>query len=386
MKITDLPTPCLLLDLARMDRNIGLMADLMGTRGIPVRPHLKTCKSLDVAKRLLARNACGVTVSTLAEAEYFSTGGITDIVYAVGIVPGKLDQAAAIMAGGVDLKIMTDDLGTVKAIAAHGAPFRVLIEIDTGDRRGGIQPDSDDLLLIADQLATSQQASLAGVLTHAGHSYGVDRLEGVKEIAELERQGVVRSGERLRAAGHRVDIVSAGSTPTALHLADTSGLTEIRAGVYVFFDLDQQSRGICTREQLAVSVLSTVIGHNQTAEKILLDAGALALSKDLGANKFRPEVAYGEVCHATRQEPYPELYVSSVSQEHGHVNVPDPALFSALPVGAKVRILPNHVCMTAAAHDRYHVIDGNLVTGQWPRIGGWLGRAKRAESPAKESE
>ena len=114
---------------------------------------------------------------------------------------------------------------------------------------------------------------------------------------------MLKAAERLRSAGHTLSIVSAGSTPTALFCEDADGLTELRAGVYVFFDLDQQSRGVCDRSDIALSVLASVIGHNRAAGKILLDSGGLALSKDRGANTFRPEVGYGEVCALNDCEP-----------------------------------------------------------------------------------
>ena len=371
MTILDLDTPCLLLDRRRLDANLRRMAQRASALGVKLRPHLKTAKSADVAARVTDGNRLGITVSTLREAEYFAGHGATDIVYAVGIAPARLNQAAALMARGVDLKILLDTVTAAEAVAAHGAPFKVLIEIDCGDHRGGVASDSPLLLAIADTISRAAAPSLSGVLTHAGHSYRVATAEALATVAEEERVAAVRAAHRLHEAGFPTDIISVGSTPTALFAASAAGLTEMRAGVYVFFDLDQQSRGVCRREEIALSVLATVIGHNVDAGKLLLDAGGLALSKDTGATAFRPEVGYGEVCAAIGCLPLPGLYVTAVSQEHGHVPVPDAAVFDALPVGTKVRVLPNHACMTAAAYDEYVVIENGAVVERWPRVNGW---------------
>lgn len=368
--LASLETPRLILDRSRLEANIARMAEAVDALGVALRPHLKTCKSAAVGELATSGHRRGITVSTLQEAEYFADHGFTDITYAVGIAPGKLDRAAALIGRGVDLKIIADTVEAAHAVADHGGSFKLLIEIDCGDRRGGIAPDSDTLLAMANILSSSQTACLEGVLTHAGHSYGVDDIGEIQRIAEDERQAAVAAADRLRAAGHAITTVSAGSTPTALFSRDATGLTEYRAGVFVFFDLDQQSRGVCRREELALSVLSTVIGHNREAGKILIDAGGLALSKDRGANAFRPEVGYGEICDEAGT-PIPDVFVTSVSQEHGHIVLPDEALFDRLPVGSVVRVLPNHACMTAAAYPEYTVLEDGAPGPVWTRCNGW---------------
>ena len=373
MYAADLPTPCLLLDADRLDANIARMQASADRLGVRLRPHLKTLKSAAAARRLIDAGARGITVSTLREADYFLDHGFTDITYAVGMVPTRLARAADLIARGADLKIMTDSVEVAEAIAAHARDehcgFKVLIEIDCGDHRGGLQADSDTLLAVAAALAESP-ATLEGVLTHAGHSYGVDTVEGVAGIAEQERDAVVLAAGRLREAGHRVDTVSVGSTPTALFSRDLTGVTEMRAGVYTVFDLDQQSRGVCAVDDIALSVLCRVIGHNRAADKILLDAGGLALSKDRSADHFRPEVGYGQVCNADGKI-IADLYVNSVSQEHGHVTVRSAADFDRFPVGSTLRVLPIHACMTAAAYDCFHVVRDGHIRDRWDRVNGW---------------
>ena len=373
MIFSELPTPCLLLDKDKLMANILRMQARADDLGVRLRPHLKTLKSARAAQALIASGASGITVSTLKEAGYFLDHGFKDITYAVGMAPAKLAEVASLMARGADLKIITDNPEVGRFIAAEADKsnlnYKLLIEVDCGDKRGGLQPDSEELLQIAGIIGNSA-AHFQGILSHAGHSYGVNNTSEIEKIAEQEREAVVHAATRLRAAGHQVDTVSVGSTPTALYARDLSGVTELRAGVYTVFDMDQQSRGVCETEEIAMSVLSSVIGHNRAAAKILLDAGGLALSKDRGADKFRPEVGYGQVCNPDGSI-IPELYVTSVSQEHGHVAVRDENDFELFPVGSYLRILPIHACMTAAAYDCFNIIQNGAISEKWERVNGW---------------
>jgi len=373
MNLAALSTPALLLDKGRLMANIARMQASADRLGVKLRPHLKTLKSAQAAQALIAAGANGITVSTLKEAGYFLSHGITDITYAVGMVPARLAEAASLMSDGADLKIMTDNLQVARAIAAeadkNGAHYKLLIEVDSGDNRGGLQADSVEMLQIAEVIADSS-VSLQGLLTHAGHSYGVDDIAAIERVARQERDAVVMAAERLRAAGHEIETVSVGSTPTALYARDLSGVTELRAGVYTVFDMDQQSRGVCHTDEIAMSVLSSVIGHNKAAGKILLDAGGLALSKDRSADRFRPEVGYGQLC-ATDGRIIADLYVTSVSQEHGHVLIRDESDYAQFPVGSQLRILPVHACMTAAAYDYFNLLENGEVSARWDRVNGW---------------
>lgn len=379
MQIDQLPTPALLVDRDVLSRNLAAMRVRMAKHGVRLRPHVKTAKSAKIAELAHGGVKGPLTVSTLREAEYFLAHGFEDLTYAVGMAPAKLERVAALQAAGADLKMVTDSVAGAAAIAeraaALGARFRVFVEIDCGDARAGVLPDSADLIEIARALhgapGTEPGTELAGVLTHGGQSYHCGDSEGVRRVAEAERDAVVRAAGRLRAAGLPCPTVSAGSTPTAVHAEDLTGVTEMRPGVYVFMDLDQWAIGACRRDDLALSVLASVIGHNRHAGHLLIDAGALALSKDVSANEHRAEVGYGEVCEPDGLAHYAGLFVRAVSQEHGQVPVADPADFDRLPVGAKVRVLPNHACITAAGHDRYQVLDGTEVVDQWDRVNGW---------------
>lgn len=367
MRLADLETPALLLDPVRMRANIARMNAAVARRGVALRPHLKTAKSVEIARAMTAGWSGAVTVSTLKEAEQFFAVGYRDILYAVGIAPNKLSHAADLTRRGAALTLILDSVEAARAVAgfgrAEGLRFPVLIEIDSDGHRAGVAPgDAALLTAIADALAGG--AELRGVMTHAGGSYAARGEEQLAAHAELERSGVARAAEALRAAGHACPVVSAGSTPTILFARDLEGVTEARAGVYVFMDLVMAGLGVCSTDDIAVSVLASVIGHQAERGWLIVDAGWMALSRDRGLDMH----GYGLVAG------HEDLIVVSANQEHGLVadRHGRPIDFARFPVGASLRILPNHACATAAQYDRYHVLDGSGGVAQvWPRFGGW---------------
>ena len=375
MPFKNIMTPALILDRAALQRNLDAMHLRMKSHGVALRPHLKTAKSAEIAKYAVAGQAGGITVSTLAEAEYFLGHGFRDILYAVGILPARLDRVAALAKAGADIKIITDSVETARQISERNSSdstiFQLLIEIDSGEGRAGVLPDGPEFMEIAKIADTAPNMALAGVLTHAGHSYNARTIEEIRAVAEQERSKITGAAQRLRDAGLPCPIVSAGSTPTAVHAQNLEGVTEMRPGVFVFNDLKQLSIGACARENLALSVLASVIGHNRHKGHILLDTGALALSKDISAHDEHPEVGYGEVCDAESLESLNGLFVAAVSQEHGIVPVGDDTVFDRLPIGTQVRILPNHACITAAGYAHYDVLEDGRITAQWDRVNGW---------------
>jgi D-serine deaminase-like pyridoxal phosphate-dependent protein len=374
--IDDLPTPALILDRAILRRNLKRMSDRLRIAGVMLRPHLKTAKSVQIGRMAVEGHDGRITVSTLAEARYFAKGGFTDILYGVGVVPSKLAAVSELRRQGVNLRVVTDNLSVAKAIAEaakDGDTFSVLIEIDSGAGRAGLpSPELPGLIDIARVLHQAPGVELAGVMTHAGHSYHESTPDGIAAVAEQERQAIVGAAEKLRAAGIACPIVSAGSTPTATHSRNFAGITEMRPGVYCFNDLDQALIGSCGAGDLALSVLASVIGHYPHRNQVLIDAGALALSKDISAQEFQPKVGFGTIAHA----PAKDMAVVACSQEHGFVTADDPIPYGNLPVGGRVRVLPNHACITAAAYDRYYVVDSDLDGGKsvidiYDRINGW---------------
>ncbi len=368
MNLLEIDTPCLVLDRSILERNLARMRARMEAHGVALRPHLKTAKSVAVAGLATAAAAGGITVSTLAEAEYFARHGFTDLVLAAAITPAKLRRAAELVSQGIGLTLLTDDPETASLLGAHPLPVRALIEVDSGERRSGVDPASGALLVIGRALGSH----LAGVLTHAGHSYAAGSVEEVKRIAEAERRAAVTAAERLRAAGMGCDVVSVGSTPTAVHGTRFDGVTEVRAGVYMFQDLFQAAIHSCTRADIAMTVLASVIGRRPGDNQVLLDAGALALSKDRSTQRSPQDSGYGLVWGMDATPVYGECIVERVYQEHGIARGEAALPFEQLPVGGRVRIAPNHACLTAAAYDRYHVVAGGQeIVDVWDRVNGW---------------
>lgn len=374
-RLRDLPTPCLVLEQGRMQRNIARMADRSRALGVQLRPHLKTCKSAEIASRL-APDRARITVSTLLEAEYFADAGFSDILYAVGIVPSKLPQVSALNARGARVQVILDSPKAAESLqdtaVALNTHFEAWIEIDVDGHRAGLEPDDPQVVEAAQVLQQSERTALVGVMTHAGESYNCRSVAELETHAERERRRCVRAAERIRTAGLDCTEVSVGSTPTALSARSLDGVTELRAGVYVFFDLFQAGLGVCDLDDIALSVLTTVISHKASHRRLIVDAGGLALSKDRSTADQALDCGYGLVTRADDSAILTGLKVSGANQEHGMIELLQGLAFEDFPVGSQLRILPNHACMTAAAHDRYHVVEGDdRVVDCWTRCNGW---------------
>ena len=369
-------TPAALIERTRMQRNIERMQQHMNELGVRFRPHVKTSKCIEVAKAQREAGAQGITVSTLKEAGQFFSEGFTDILYAVGMAPHRLPHALELRRRGCALGILTDSVASAKTIAEfgreNGEAFDVLIEVDTDGHRSGIKPGEDALIEVGRVLHEGGMR-LGGVMTHAGSSYELDTPEALKAMAEQERSGCVRAAQRLREAGLPCPVVSVGSTPTALAADALDGVTEVRAGVYVFFDLVMRNVGVCTEADIALSVLTTVIGHQVDKGWAIVDAGWMAMSRDRGTQKQKRDFGYGQVCDAQGQVLHGYV-LGGANQEHGILSregEPDMDIEARFPIGTRLRILPNHACATGAQFPEYHALsqDGSLQT--WGRFHGW---------------
>ena len=377
MKLGDLRTPALVLDRATVERNTAMMSARALQHGVKLRPHVKTAKCAEVVKLATEGQFGGITVSTLAEAEFFAGQGFRDIIYAVGIQPGKFADVIRLKRDGVDLKILIDDLEVARALVerarAEAVRLEILIEIDSGQGRAGLLPEADELVPLGRILNLPPYSQLAGVLTHAGQSYHVKGAAAIQAVAEDERRALIRAAERLKQAGLPCPTLSAGATPTATLGTRFDSLSEIRPGNYVFYDLTMVSLGVCKVEDIAVSVLASVTGHNKKAGHILIDAGFMALTKDQGAHDFLPDAGFGYVLDERARARLPGLAVAELNQEHGLIRVRGAQDYERLPIGARVRVLPNHSCATAAMYSHYNVVEGatESVVGRWARCTGW---------------
>ena len=377
MNLNQLPTPAALLDEKRLLHNVQRMQQRMNSLGVRLRPHVKTAKCVPVAKLQVQAGAQGITVSTLKEAEVFFDAGFDDILYAVCITPNKLQQAMALRLRGCKLTLLVDSVAAAEALAAplhNGHVFDVMIEIDTDGHRAGIKPDQPELLQVARKLLAGG-ARLVGVMTHAGASYECRTQQALQAMAEQERSRSVQAANHLRAAGLPCPEVSVGSTPTALAAQHLQGVTEVRAGVYVFQDLVMQGLGVCSADEIALSVLCTVIGHQREKGWVLVDAGWMAMSRDRGTQTQDLDFGYGAVCDESGAL-IDGLLMSSANQEHGILSwrAPQPphaSLLERFPVGTLLRVLPNHACATAAQFPSYTVVKAGRTMTQWPRFSGW---------------
>ena len=372
MNLDPLDTPCALIDEARLTHNIERMQQRMTALGVHLRPHVKTTKCIEVARRQRAAGATGITVSTLKEAEQFFAAGFDDILYAVGMVPAKIAQANELQERGCRLRVIVDSLAAAHALVATGRDLKALIEIDTDGHRAGVLPESDLLLEVGQVLHAG--AALAGVMTHAGGSYACHDDETLAAFAEQERSRCVRAAEQLRQAGLPCPVVSVGSTPTALSARSLDGVTEVRAGVYAFHDLVMLGIGVAGRDELALSVLATVIGHQAQKGWVMVDAGWMAMSRDRGTQAQAVDQGYGAVCDADGCW-IDDLVMVGANQEHGILARRDGGVAADVearfPLGIRLRILPNHACATAAQFASYAVIGEGGGIERWERFGGW---------------
>lgn len=344
-----LDTPATVLDVDRMDRNIARMAATLAGRGVALRPHAKTHKSLHVARAQLLQGAAGITVATLGEAEVFAAGGVEDIfvaypVWATDPKAARLRQ----LAGRTRLRIGVDSAAGARqlATALGGAPVEVLVEVDSGEARTGVATPAE-ATAVADA-AGAAGLPVVGVFTHGGHSYrGPDAGVGA---ADDEVRTLSAAARALQKHGHDVSVRSAGSTPTA-ELSARDGVTEERPGTYVFGDRQQVRLGACTAADVALVVATTVV--SVTAGRAVLDAGAKALSKDLPATV----AGYGLL------PDYPEAVITRVYDHHAVVDPGD----GPLPrLGEVLGVVPNHVCPVVNLVDELVVVSGGRVVDRWP--------------------
>jgi D-serine deaminase-like pyridoxal phosphate-dependent protein len=364
--LLDPSTPFAVVDRTRLTANLTRLHNRLSPQGVTLRPHVKTAKSIDIARLAFGGRTGPITVSTLAEAEAFADAGFTDITYAVGVDPGKLPRVRALSERGVRVTVVLDSLAQALAVARSGTP--ALIEVDCDGHRGGVPADSLELIQIGKLLADSE--CLQGVLLHAGESYSARTPSEMTAAARNERDTAVRAATALREAGMNAPTVSVGSTPTAHTTVDLSGVTEVRAGTYVFFDLFMAGIDVCTIDDLALSVVVTVIGHQHSRGQVFTDGGWTAMSYDRSTSQQPLDQGYGVVMTLDGIV-VPDLLMTDVSQEHGVLTMRSGDL-PDLPIGTRLRILPNHACATASQHQAYVVVDGGTeIAARWARVRGW---------------
>ena len=366
--IQQLFSPAALIDLDRLERNIRRAQDLADRCGVRLRPHVKTHKSVEIA-RLQFGGACGpVTVSTLAEAERFAGAGFDDITCAVPLDPAMIDRAAGLAERIGRLSLLADHPDLLEAVERRdGPPLRFFLKVDCGYHRAGVDPEAEGSLRLAGRIADSPALEFAGILTHAGHAYRCRNRGETEVVAREEREVMTRFAARLEETGIAVPEVSIGSTPTMAVAESLAGVTEIRPGNYVFHDRFQAAIGSCERSDVAFTILGSVIGVYPDRREFLLNTGSLALSRDPGADHLGPDFGFGEVFETKRPDRSSLGVITSLSQEHGLVQAT-----GTLPrIGDRVQVFPNHSCLAAALFDRYYAVRNGLVEGTFVPCRGW---------------
>jgi D-serine deaminase-like pyridoxal phosphate-dependent protein len=347
-------TPALLIDLDVAERNARQLADELRSRGISLRPHAKTHKSVALAKLQLQTGARGITVGNLGEAEVLAAGGVDDIFIAYPVW-AEGPKAARLRAlhdlPGLDLAVGFDSVGGAQrlaaAVAGSNRRLRVLLELDPGYHRTGVLPR--DARTVA-RAATDLGLELVGLFTHGGHGYaGIDAVAGA---AADEVRTLTAGRDALNAEGIDVQILSAGSTPTALGAA-ASPVGEIRAGTYLVGDRQQVTLGSVPPDGIALWVAATVVSTAARGQ-VVVDAGAKTLTKDvapyLDGHGYLPA--------------YPAAVIEKVSDYHGNVRIPTG--MPAPRLGEVVAIVPNHCCPVIDLRDSFLVVRDGKLAGTWP--------------------
>jgi D-serine deaminase-like pyridoxal phosphate-dependent protein len=337
--------------LANIDR-VQVLADRHGLR---LRPHVKTHKSLEIARLQLAAGATGLTASRPAEALAFLRQGLGPVTIAYPVVDPSLldDPIKAAREHGLPLRAIVDSFEGYDALAhaSSAYPLQVMLKIDVGLHRCGVDVGDPRLLEIPRLIDSHPRLHFAGIISHAGQAYGAAGKEAVTEIAESERLLMLEAKERIERDGIAVEEISVGSTPTVLSASSFDGITEVRPGNYVFFDRTQIALGSCTLEDVALTVSATVISSNPRYH--IVDAGSKTLSSDRGAHGASTIGGFGLV-FSDRELPEP-LILERLSEEHGFVARGE----TALPIGSRVTIIPNHACVVANLGREYDV-DGEV--------------------------
>ncbi len=352
-----------MLDLDVLEKNLSGMAERAKSLDVSLRPHVKTHKCVEVAERQRAIGATGITVSTLYEAKTFADHGFEDIVWAFPVILGRIPEAVA-LSERVTFTLVIDSLEAVDALEQTRRPLRVRLKVDSGYHRAGVAPRSEAALELARRLDASTTLAFDGILTHSGHAYHASPSSEVARIAEEERGIMATFAERLRSNGIEVPTVSVGSTPAMSTVGDLTGVDEARPGSYALYDYMQTVLGSCATTDCAATVIASVVSNHPDTNHCVVDAGALALSKDAGT-ELAPRATMGEIFESYGAGSLRrDARVVSVSQEHGTVSAP-------LAVGTRVRILPNHSCLTVAQFDEYYVARGDEIVDRWKV---WRGR------------
>ena len=363
MNISEIPTPAVLVESSTLARNIAQMQKAVGEHGKALRPHCKTHKSPVIARMQLAAGATGICCAKLGEAEVFADAGITDIRLPYPLNPANADRVFA-LADRISLSFVVDDPNVAREWSTlavrRGRTLAVLVKVDVGFHRCGIDPGDPRAAAIVGAMASLPGLRFLGLLSHAGHGYGAASADEARAIAEEEAR-ILR--ELAAAAPVPSAEISVGATPTARFSVALDGITEMRPGNYAYFDRTQVALGAAGWGDCALTVLARVVSR-PAPDRVILDSGSKTLTKDL-ARGFTDAPGYGTVLSDLRAvTPDERLTIENLSEEHATVKAAggDPGL----PTGTLVRVVPNHSCVVSNLVDFVWMVDGDRVVERLP--------------------
>lgn len=354
--VEDIETPALLLDLGQMEANISDIASFAKEAGVAVRPHMKTHKSTIIAKKQIEAGAIGITVAKIGEAEVAAEAGIKDILIAYPIAaPEKIKriqrlQEKAHITVAVD---SVEQAQILKSFFTKERPLPVWIKVNSGLNRVGVEPN-EEVVTLAKAITQMEELSLDGVFTHAGHSYAAKTRAQLDEIAKAEADAVLKSAKLCQAHGMDIPNKSVGSTPTFKQAGAVKGITEIRPGNALFYDMVQVGLGVATKGQCALTVKSSVV--SKKANRLVIDAGSKTLALDKGAHGNASISGHGFI------KEYPDLVIERLSEEHGVIPLEEDM---PIHLNDKLTIIPNHACVVANLFDTYYVHQEGKIIAIW---------------------
>jgi D-serine deaminase-like pyridoxal phosphate-dependent protein len=351
--VDSLRTPAILIDRAKALHNIQSMQAAATAGGLRLRPHTKTHKSPDIARWQIDRGAIGICCAKLGEAEVFADAGFTDIRLPYPINPSNADRVLALL-DRTRLSFIVDHPAVAQqwsdVMTRAGRSVEILVKVDVGFHRCGIDPDTRETLNIITSIAGLKGLTFKGLLSHAGQTYHAHSEDELRTMALAEARCMGDLSERCKKAGLPVDEISAGATPPARFSIAHKEFTEYRPGNYVYFDRTQVALGAAAVDDCALTVLATVVSK-PAKDRVILDSGSKTLTND-GARGFTPAPGFGQVVG------HDNLTIERLSEEHATVKVTGT---TALEPGDRVRIIPNHSCVVSNLVDQAWLVDGDAV-------------------------
>jgi D-serine deaminase-like pyridoxal phosphate-dependent protein len=345
MTIHDLDTPAMVIDLDRVDHNIARVAEYARSHGLNLRPHTKTHKIPALGRLQLARGAAGLTVAKPTEAEVMAESGVRDLLVAYPVLGrAKVERLKRLLAR-TRVTVALDSIEAAEAL--RGTGIGVLVEVDVGLRRVGVQPGLE-LIELVEAVRRVDGIEYRGVTFYPGHLkiYEPEPFDQLRRI-------VVGMVDELERAGHKPEIVSGGSTPLLFESHRIEGLTEIRPGTYIFNDRNCVAQGVAAWTDCAASLLVTVVSSN--GDRMMIDGGSKTFSSD--GLSGAAEATFGRIVEI------PQAKFHRMNEEHGFVELRDAG--KSYRPGARLNVIPNHICVAMNLQERVYGVRGGHVEAIW---------------------